>query len=60
MGWERKTIEISGSVSRHNSERDDRDDALWAELTGRLRMIVDDPRYEPLMLIENGLGSGDE
>ncbi|HEY9474407.1 MAG TPA: hypothetical protein VIS06_11220 [Mycobacteriales bacterium] len=40
------------SVSRHNSEQDQADDALAADLVTRVRQIVADPKYadiEPTM-----------
>lgn len=56
MGWERKEIQICGHVSRHNSPKDDRDDALWADLVRRVNEIVNDPHYEPLNVLVNGNG----
>jgi hypothetical protein len=49
MGWERLTGNLSAAVSRHNSPRDARDDALWNELTVRIRELVEDPKYADIM-----------
>ena len=54
MGWDRKSIEIVGHVSRHNSPRDERDDALWADLVRRVREIADDPQYADLNILTSG------
>lgn len=50
MGRDTVRMEIVGYVSRHNSEQDRKDDADWAELQERIRMIVREHRYEGLDL----------
>lgn len=54
MGWDRKEIQIRGHVSRHNSERDASDDALWTELAERVAQVVEDPKFAPLNILVNG------
>ncbi len=46
MGRQWVELRITGSVSRHNSEQDLRDDALWDELIASVRAIVEDPKFE--------------
>lgn len=46
MGYSTVGLQVSGSVSRHNSERDKQDDALWEELHDRIVALCSDPRYE--------------
>lgn len=50
MGWEQQQLKIIGRVSRHNSEDDDRDDALWRHLVRRVRHIAQEDQYKPLGL----------
>lgn len=45
MGRERRRVEITASVSRHNSPRDARDDALWDLLVAEIRILVEDERF---------------
>jgi hypothetical protein len=50
------TIIVSCRVSRHNDERDQRDDKLAEELNDRLKTavseIVQDPKYRPILPVE--------
>ena len=48
MGYDQRRIEVVLDVSRHNDERDQRDDALAEELRARIRELVESPRYEVL------------
>jgi hypothetical protein len=48
MGRDRRTATIYASVSRHNSEQDDIDDALWDELIDAVRDLISDPRYDSI------------
>jgi hypothetical protein len=54
MGWDEQTLTISALVSRHNSERDRRDDHLWEELQGRIRTIVNEEKYESISAMLHG------
>jgi hypothetical protein len=58
MGREAVGMRYSATVSRHNSERDAEDDALWADFRGRVRAIADEPKYEPIFLM-GGYGDDD-
>lgn len=61
MGWEvrRVTVDVTCHVSRHNSARDDEDDALVDELARRVsdavKPIVEDARYRDVILDVTGL-----
>jgi len=48
MGRQRNEIKIITYVSRHNSERDVRDDELQEKLERALRNIVTQKQYEPI------------
>ena len=48
MGREGAHAEIFASLSRHNDENDAQHDALWADLTARVRAIVNEPQYETI------------
>jgi hypothetical protein len=50
MGWDRRTVVVTGRVSRHNSEQDRIDDDLMEEFTGRVRAITREHRYSSLQL----------
>lgn len=62
MGYETVHVQVGAvcSVSRHNSERDDSDDALVDDLRKRLQeaagSILADPRYEGVILYTEGMG----
>ncbi|MFG2848507.1 hypothetical protein ACGF12_35910 [Kitasatospora sp. NPDC048296] len=42
MGYEARTFTVTARVSRHNEERDDRDDSKWCQMAGRISQIVDE------------------
>lgn len=42
MGSESVSLKVVATVSKHNSARDDLDMALWLELTGRIRQLIED------------------
>lgn len=42
MGWQQNRISVYGRVSRHNDDRDARDDALWEEFVERVRQLAKD------------------
>lgn len=48
MGYESARITVYATVSRHSSERDDRDDALVDELEKRIQAIVAEPKYRTI------------
>jgi hypothetical protein len=48
MGYDQQRIEVVVSVSRHNDERDERDDKLLEELRAAIRALAEQPRFEPL------------
>lgn len=50
MGYDQVQGSIVGRVSRHNSERDDDDNALWNEMTDRLRTVLADPKYNEVVM----------
>ncbi len=45
MGRETQSTTIRASVSRHNSEQDEIDDALWEEIRNRIDVLIREPRY---------------
>jgi hypothetical protein len=45
MGYDQKRLLITARVSRHNSEQDQADDNLFAELTQQIEQLIADPRY---------------
>lgn len=53
MGYEQKSVTIIGRVSRHNSWRDRRDDALWDGFIEALDALMHDPLWAALDLSEN-------
>lgn len=48
MGQDSVQIRIVASLSNHNSQRDVTDHALWDELEKRLKVVVEDPLFEPI------------
>lgn len=54
MGWDSRTLEITGHVSRHNSQQDKDDDADWEEFVERVNCIAKEHRYEKLNLMVIG------
>lgn len=42
-------VKVVGTVSRHNSTRDDEHDALVEELRHRLTEIVEEPKYREIL-----------
>jgi hypothetical protein len=53
VGYERKEFVVMGHVSRHNSEKDERHDALWDEVVKKLEAIIDDPKYSEITLMSS-------
>lgn len=54
MGNLHAEITVSGLLSRHNSPQDRSDDVLWAELYDRIKALVEDARYEPIVPVISG------
>lgn len=50
MGWEQRTLEVVGRVSRHGSDRDRLDDSAWTEFRDRVSAIAREHRYAELGL----------
>lgn len=50
MGFDSRCAEVvvTAAVSRHNSARDERDDALWDLLLAEIKMVVQDPKFIPI------------
>jgi hypothetical protein len=57
MGYDSRRIEITASVSRHNSENDALHDALWEDLGTRVSAIVNEPQYEEILAMISGNGA---
>ena len=55
MGYESVQIRVYAAVSRHNSPRDVEHDQLWAEVAARIRAVVEDEKYRPILLDGDGL-----
>lgn len=49
MGTEQRKIEILAAVSRRHSPLDREHDKLWKELATRVKFIVEDKKYEPII-----------
>lgn len=49
MGRQWVEFKVCAGLSRHNSEQDDIDNELWEELQERIRLIVKEHRYEPIL-----------
>lgn len=50
LGWTTVSLEVSASVSSHNSKQDEEDDAAWDEFCQRVRGIAKEERYQDLNL----------
>lgn len=48
MGRQWEDFTVSASLSRHNSDQDEIDNALWEELQVRIRLIIMEHRYDPI------------
>lgn len=51
MGRDTKKLEVTGTVSRHNSDEDRRDDALWDSFVQEVNVLALEERFEPLGLM---------
>lgn len=61
MGNEHRTVSITYTMSRHNSARDLRDNALVPELLQALRLVCQRSRFEPLgIVIDDPFGGEQE
>ena len=45
MGRETKEMTVCAWVSRHNSEQDEKDEALWEELRRRIGEVCEEPQF---------------
>jgi hypothetical protein len=51
MGYDSiKIFEIYAQVSRHNSDRDKEDDKLVEQLERRIKIILEDEKYNQIMV----------
>lgn len=50
MGYERAEARVYAFLSRHNSDQDRVDDALWDDFAERLRALASDEKYKPIGL----------
>ena len=48
MGYNQESLTIHAYLSSHNDERDERDEALWAELRERIGTLLSEARYEDI------------
>ena len=48
MGRYQATITVSTSLSRHNSEQDEKDDAAFEALTAKIAELCADPQFEDI------------
>lgn len=48
MGYETRRIEVVVSLSRHNSDEDERDDQLFDDLLYDIKVVAGYARYKPL------------
>lgn len=48
MGYKRMEYNVTARVSRHNSDQDEEDDALWNDLVRRIVELLKDPKYKPI------------
>lgn len=51
MGYIRVTGTISARLSRHNSEKDIRNDELWTDFISKIRHIANNPKYKEIDLM---------
>lgn len=60
MGNYAPRIEITASLSRHNSSNDEQDNSLYTEMVGRIREVIEDPTYKRIfpMFISDGIDWG--
>jgi hypothetical protein len=50
MGRDQRLLHIEGSVSRHNTEQDVKDDFAWESFWQAVRDLMEDPKYKHLRL----------
>lgn len=48
MGREMVGIKVYATLSSHNSEQDDLDQALWDDLTSRIKAMCGEPKYDDI------------
>lgn len=49
MGRTHEEFKVTASLSSHNSEQDDIDDALWRDLCEKIKALAKDPKYAGIM-----------
>lgn len=49
MGYDARSWSVHGRVSRHNSERDIRDNELWRKMTAELSAVCNKTEYAEVM-----------
>jgi hypothetical protein len=54
MGRERVELLVTASLSDHNSEQDETDRRLWAQLGREVLAIAERPEYEHLLILVEG------
>ena len=45
MGRQMESFKVTASLSSHNSEQDDIDEALWEDLCEKIKALAADPKY---------------
>lgn len=48
MGRRQESITITASLSSHNDEQDDIDEARWTELRGRIEDLLNESKYQDI------------
>jgi len=51
MGYNQAEFKVTARLSNHNSPQDAQDEALWDELTERLKEICEEPKYALLIVL---------
>lgn len=51
MGYDMARLEVVASLSRHNINQDDVDDALWEELYERVVQICQEKKFQSIRLM---------
>jgi len=57
MGYQHVSMNVTARVSRHNSDADVYDDALWEQLQDEILALTMQEKYETLRVITLGAGS---
>ena len=54
MGYDSRKLVVTARVSRHNDERDERDDGLWDEFCSRVSDVASEPEFKPITVMTHG------